>query len=92
MKPRLVAVALCVSLGCGGSQTTTTTTEQPDTPVQPPLAKQVPHQHTEHGQVREDPYFWMRSDDRSDPDVLSHLAAENAYAESVFEPLVARIP
>jgi oligopeptidase B len=69
----------------------------------PPIAKQVPYQHREHGVVREDPYFWMRSDDRSDPEVLAHLRAENDYAEAVMEPLagfrealfeeiVARIP
>jgi oligopeptidase B len=27
----------------------------------------------------EDPYFWMRDDDRKHPEVISHLEAENAY-------------
>jgi oligopeptidase B len=77
---------LSLALACGGKQTPTIT-EQPDTPPQPPIAAKVPYQHTEHGQTRADPYFWMRSDDRSDPNVLSHLTAENAYTESVLEPL-----
>ena len=31
-----------------------------------------------HG-VRIDPYYWLRDDERRDPAVLAHLAAENAY-------------
>lgn len=30
---------------------------------------------------REDPYYWLRDDSRSDPDVLAYLNAENAYYE-----------
>lgn len=33
---------------------------------------------------REDPYYWLRDDDRRDPQVLAYLAAENAYAEQVL--------
>ena len=29
------------------------------------------------GHVREDPYYWMRDDDRTDRDVLRHIRAEN---------------
>jgi len=29
--------------------------------------------------TREDPYFWLRDDKREDPEILSHLRAENAY-------------
>jgi oligopeptidase B len=32
-----------------------------------------------HGDERIDEWFWLRDDDRSDPEVLDHLAAENAY-------------
>ncbi len=74
----------------------------PDAP-RPPLAKTVPHELRNHGQVRQDPYYWMRSDDRSDPEVLAHLAEENTYAEAmlapleahretIFQEIVARIP
>lgn len=51
----------------------------------PPVAPQIPHTHEAHGDVREDPYFWMREKD-SEP-VLSHLAAENAYADELTAPL-----
>jgi len=44
------------------------------------------------GDTRQDPYFWMR--DRSNPDVMAYVKAENAYTDAVFapfEPLVAKV-
>lgn len=38
---------------------------------------------TPHG-VREDPYYWLRDDTRSDREVLAHLAAENAYTDATL--------
>ncbi len=50
---------------------------------QPPLVEARPRAITApHGHVRIDPYFWLR--DREDPDVISYLRAENAYAESLM--------
>lgn len=51
---------------------------------------------------RTDEYYWMRDDNRQDPEVLAYLAAENRYRDAVlgpvqeledalFEQLVARI-
>lgn len=37
--------------------------------------------------VRDDPYYWLRDDSRSNAEVLAHLRAENAYAEAVLEPV-----
>ena len=34
--------------------------------------------------TRVDPLYWLRNDARSDPDVLAHLAAENAYTSAVM--------
>lgn len=70
---------------------------------QPPIAKRIVHRHEAHGQVREDPYYWMRDDDREDAEILAHLAEENRYAdamlapqeqlrEQLFEEIVGRIP
>jgi oligopeptidase B len=50
---------------------------------QPPIAKQIPHDVTVHGDQRIDPYFWMRN--REDPAVLEYLKAENAYTEQVMK-------
>ncbi|MGP5921031.1 S9 family peptidase [Brachybacterium alimentarium] len=46
-------------------------------------APQPPHRPTErtvHGDTVVDPYEWMR--DKTDPEVISHLEAENAYADA----------
>ena len=45
----------------------------------PPVAKIVPKEITVHGDTRVDNYFWLR--DRSDPDVIAYLEAENRYTE-----------
>jgi oligopeptidase B len=34
------------------------------------------------GEVRVDPYFWIRDDSRSTPEVISYLEAENRYTDS----------
>jgi oligopeptidase B len=54
------------------------------------MPKRVPHVTQIHGHTLTDDYFWMR--DRSDPDVLAHLEAENAAtaaAMSATQPLQA---
>ncbi|MEM7203049.1 MAG: S9 family peptidase [Planctomycetota bacterium] len=53
-------------------------------PPRAPVAKKVPHEISWHGDVRIDDYFWMR--ERSSPEVVAHLEAENAYAEAVLAP------
>jgi len=45
----------------------------------PPVAPRRPHALTAHGQTREDPYYWLRDDGRSDPEVLAYLDAENRH-------------
>ena len=53
-------------------------------PATPPLAKKVPHTRTLHGDTFVDDYFWLREKDH--PEVLSHLGAEEAYANAVMAP------
>ena len=38
-----------------------------------------------HG-TRDDPYYWLRDDDRKNPAVLAYLDAENKYAAAVLGP------
>jgi oligopeptidase B len=58
------------------------------TPVNPPRAAVVAHEvRARFGAVRNDPYFWLRDDTRSNPQVLDYLKAENAYADRMLEPL-----
>jgi oligopeptidase B len=62
-----------------------------DTP-QPPVAKRVDSRREFHGDVFVDPYEWLR--DKSDPEVIGYLEAENDYAEQItanLEPLRQRI-
>ena len=47
----------------------------------PPIAERREFSETLHGEVRVDPYRWMR--DRSDPAVTAYLEAENAYTEAM---------
>jgi oligopeptidase B len=59
---------------------------------QPPVAKRVDTRREHHGDVFVDPYEWLR--DKSDPEVLAYLEAENAYADAVtddLEPLQQKI-
>lgn len=50
------------------------------TPGHPPAAPEHPFEHKAHGQVRQDPWHWLR--ERDNPEVLAHLEAENAYTET----------
>ena len=66
----------------------------------PPRAKTIPHPVTLHGERREDDYFWLR--EKTDPEVIAYLEAENAYTdsltsgtaalrESLYQEMLARI-
>ncbi len=75
----------------------------PESPPRPPLAAVRPHLvRSPHGE-RTDPYYWLRDDERADPEVLAHLNAENAYRrsmmaaaapleEALFSEMTARVP
>jgi len=53
----------------------------------PPVAPMRPHiVASPHGE-RADPYYWLRDDERTNPEVLAYLAAENAYREQCSAPL-----
>src|SRR5947209_7543867 len=48
----------------------------------PPLAAVRPHRFDEHGNVRIDPYYWLK--DRNNPEVIKYLEDENAYTKAVM--------
>jgi oligopeptidase B len=52
--------------------------------ITPPSARQEPTPTTLHGQTLEDDYRWMR--DKSSPELIAHLEAENQYTLSVMAP------
>ncbi|WP_197378704.1 S9 family peptidase [Mycolicibacterium mengxianglii] len=51
----------------------------------PPVAKRVDTRREFHGDVFVDPYEWLR--EKTDPEVIAYLEAENAYADDITAPL-----
>lgn len=61
---------------------------------QPPLADVRPHTVTSPHGDRIDPYYWLRDDARSSPEVIAYLEAENAYAlafQAAYQPVVEKL-
>ena len=52
---------------------------------QPPSAKQVEHTFLWHGEKVNDAWFWLR--EKTNPEVVSYLKAENAYTETMTKGL-----
>jgi oligopeptidase B len=57
------------------------------TKLEPPLAPERAHLVTSPHGTRSDPYYWLRDDERTDPNVLAHLSAENAYHAQHLAPV-----
>ena len=68
----------------------------------PPVASTIPKVDTLHGEVRVDPYFWIRDDRRAAPAVIGYLEAENRFTDGsmrhtealqkqLYEEMVGRI-
>jgi oligopeptidase B len=76
-------VALC-SLSASPSATTAQSTT---TPLAPPVAAKHAKPITVNGDTRVDNYFWLR--EKSDPEVMKYLHAEDDYAEAVMKPTAA---
>ncbi len=68
----------------------------------PPVAAVRPHAVSSPYGLRNDPYYWLRDDDRANPQVLAYLEAENAYRErrmaavkpvenALYEEIVSRL-
>ena len=111
-KAHLIATCLALTLpltlaGCGEQTNQNTvqsdmTTSTEKSTATAPIAKKVAYAMEIHGDTRVDDYYWMRDDSRKDPEMLGHLAAENAYKkatmahtedfqEALFKELTGRI-
>ncbi|MBB6092730.1 oligopeptidase B [Povalibacter uvarum] len=55
--------------------------------LSPPKAVMRAHRVESPNGSREDPYYWLRDDARSDADVIAHLRAENTHTDAVLEPI-----
>jgi len=54
--------------------------------LKPPLAQMRPHRVASPNGEREDPFYWLRDDTRSDPEMLGYLRAENEYTDAMLTP------
>ncbi|WP_159016944.1 S9 family peptidase [Cognatiluteimonas profundi] len=54
----------------------------------PPDVEKKPHVvRAPFGATREDEYYWLRDDTRTQPEMLAYLQAENAHADALMAPL-----
>lgn len=91
-----VALLLLILLGCGNQQPDSADSSANGAisanaersvdkgPDGPPMAEQRPKVLTMHDHERIDEFFWLRSDQRDDEEVLAYLHAENAWTDSVM--------
>jgi oligopeptidase B len=75
----LLVLSIVMTFSLINGQTTTAT-------LKPPVAKKIPKDVTAQGDKRIDDYFWFR--EKTNPEVLSYLEAENAYADAFMKPTV----
>jgi len=85
----VLALLLVLQLACTTDTSTPHTEPAASKPLPgrvatpaPPEAKRVPHELEIHGDVRVDPYYWLK--ERDDPEVIAYLEAENAYTDAVM--------
>ena len=104
LAPRVLIPMLLVLAGCAhqGSEMKRDTAPAAPTAPQPPVAAVIPHVVTSPNGDRVDPYYWLRDDTRSKPEVIDYLKAENDYTAAMlahaqsakdvlFDELVGRI-
>jgi oligopeptidase B len=72
----LVAMSLLL-VGCWSG-------DNPMDELEPPVAEQRDKILSIHGDDRVDEYYWIRDDQRRDPDVLNLLAQEIAYTKAMM--------
>ena len=52
--------------------------------MQAPKARRIPKTLDIHGDLREDPYYWLNQ--REDQEVIDYLNQENAYTQNKMKP------
>ena len=68
------------------AETETATAETTDsTAMTEPRAEKRPHEMTLHGVTRNDNYYWLHDDSRSDPEVIAYLEQENEWFDAAME-------
>ena len=79
----LIVLLICLALnGAGFAQSNS----DANTP-QPPMTEKKTKITKLHDDTMVDDYFWLR--EKTNPEVVAHLEAENAYAEAMMKPTAA---
>jgi oligopeptidase B len=79
----LVVLTLCLTLnGLASAQTNSDTNT-----LQPPMTEKKTKTTKIHDDTMIDEYFWLR--EKTNPEVIAHLDAENSYAEAMMKPTAA---
>jgi len=82
-----IAVAGLISLlaACNSqSSTPASGSTMSSVSVKPPIAAVRPHNVDSPNGARNDDYYWLRDDSRTNKEMLDYLAAENSYADAVL--------
>ena len=81
----LTTAVLCAACAHQGTEMKTEPQAQAESSMpQPPIAKRVPYTVTSPNGDRVDPYYWLRDDTRSKPDVIDYLKSENDYTAAML--------
>lgn len=81
----IVATALALA-NAGCSQDAQSRGERSSAP-EPPVAASRPYQVASPHGTREDEFYWLRDDTRTNQDMLAYLNAENAYTDAMLAHL-----
>ncbi|MGK7297199.1 MAG: S9 family peptidase [Candidatus Wenzhouxiangella sp. M2_3B_020] len=84
-RPRIAVLAATLTIGCFLLTGCEDNHPQESAQPVPPDAERRDHVVSAPAGDRVDPYYWIRDDDRNDPDVLALLRSENAYTEAVLQ-------
>ena len=83
MKPRLIVALL--ALAASAFAIANVMAQNGNGPLpQPPVTEKKPKITEIHGEKLTDNYFWLR--EKTNPAVIAHLEAENAYTTTVMKP------
>ena len=79
-----VTSLIWVASGCARPVTPRSAPPPDRDPSTAPIAEVIAHPVTQHGETRQDDYFWLREKDN--PKVLAYLKDENAHTTHVLQP------
>ena len=79
----LIVFSIIVALHVAGFAQSNSDTDTP----RPPMTEKKTKTTKIHNDTMVDDYFWLR--EKTNPEVIAHLEAENAYAEAMMKPTAA---